>query len=155
MVFSLNLSKLAYASSYEKQCGDYVYGVMLSDGPEECDKQFDLYSRDKENNKKIFYKIREYIYLTAACIQDKNGKFLFLFQEFCGSNSCPDDLNGVFDPEKQKMVLTPKDKDNEVVTGNSKELNELIGYSLPFFMADDKRTFCCDYNQSPMLKKKV
>jgi hypothetical protein len=149
----LMIGQSVFASEFESKCGDSIVGVKIIDGPKTFQKDFHLYYKKNNQEKIEFFKPNDMLYLTAACIQNTKGDYLFLFQEFGYGAEYPDDLYGLFDPKTQKMLLTPKDKDSDVLMGNSKELEKIIGYSLPY-MIDDKRTFCCDYIQSPIVDRK-
>lgn len=130
-------SQRSAASLVERKCGGTTFQVKILNGSDLFERRFEIFYQ-KNGQKKIFYKSEPGIDLIAACIKNTHGKDLMLFQEFCGGNGCPEDLYGIFDPSIEKMLIKPSDWPK----GNSKQVQQLIGCSLPS-LVEDKRSFCC------------
>lgn len=136
------LSQTVIASVIEAKCGDYLFQVEILNGKDPFERQFELFYKEKNQKKKLFYKTDSGIDLIAACLQNKKNQSLMLFQEFCGGNGCPEDMYGIFDPQKQKILIKPADWPN----GNYKQVEELLGYPISS-LVEDKKAFCCNKTQ--------
>lgn len=151
LLFFLLLTQNAIACVAEKQCGQYIFQVKIVNGLDISERRFELYYKAPNQPKKLFFRTKAGVYLTARCIQNKKKQDLMLFNEFYGGNIGPEDIYGVFDPGIKKMLIRPAN----LPTGNSKQVEQIIGYPLPSLDEDDGTTFCCFSHQYQAAQSQV
>ena len=133
------LSPKAIAFIVEKKCGQYIFEVKIISGLDISERRFELYYKAPSQSKKLFFRTKAGVYLSTGCIQNKNKQVLMIFNEFYGGNTAPEDIYGVFDPSINKMLIQP----TNLPTGNSQQVEKLIGYPPPPLNEDDETAFCC------------
>ena len=140
----LMVSKSAIASVSEVNCGKYTYIVEIR-GFGLYETKYDLYYKIENQPKKLFYSTKKGVVLDAACIQNNEKQDLMLFLEFGGGNVGPEDRYGIFNPRTKKMLIQP----TSWYTGNSKQVEKIIGHPPPFPVYEDKdgNFFCCINNR--------
>lgn len=138
LLFLLMSHKTIMASVIKEQCGNDLFIVKVSNEFDIFERKFELYYRVNDREK-IFYKTKPGVALFTACVQNKKQQLVLLFQESYGGNVGPEDMYGIFDPVRKKMLITPSDWPK----GNRAQVKQILGYFPPFISDDDGTFFCC------------
>lgn len=139
ILFGCIIGKESYSNTYEQKCGGYSFKVDIQKGDEVLDYYIILYSKKQNDAYRIFYRGGPLFSVSTACIQNSVKKYLFLFNEFQGGQINPEDVYGIYNPEEKRMLVIPKDFEEN---GNSKEVSEILGYNVNSRTFDDNY-FCC------------
>ena len=125
ILFSLMLASniiLAKNLEFKKQCGEYNYIIVVTDA-ETYDTAIINHYYQKEGEKKLFHQSEQGMFVDASCTKDKKGTDVFVFTEICGGSGCIEDIYGLFDLEKKKLLLKPSDWPK----GNENEVIKILG----------------------------
>lgn len=136
--FSLMLSK--------EKCGEYLFKVEVLNESDFYDREFRLYYQKEGGKEVLFYKTNAARFLDAACIKDIKNKQYLLTQQTCGGSGCPEDVYGLFDLDKNKLLINPDEVTwaVDLPIGNSKVIKKIIGYDPPYSSGKGTAFFCCD-----------
>jgi hypothetical protein len=124
---------------FHRQCGEYKY-IITVDNPEHFyGNVIRHYFQKKAEKRILFYQTEEDMLVDASCINGKNNSVLFIFQEQCSGNACPENIYGLFDPKKNIILLNP----NNWPKGNDEEVIKIVGFE-PALFHDENDSFCCN-----------
>lgn len=143
----------AYQEIIRKKCGDYTYHIQILVNENEnsyiYNQKYYLYSSSKKYPKTLFYTSDDNLFgLQGGCIKGKHGKDLFLFQIYTGGNHTPEDIIGVFDPSRKKIIVTPNFE-----KGNSKQIRAINKNLTPYDLSSDLIFCCINYLDIPRLHR--
>ena len=139
-IIILMIVQKGFAEIEEKKCGPYFFKVRIeAESGEYKDNKFWFYYRKEDTEFKLFYKQFHMDSMRASCIQDSKNRYLLGIKEVIWGVVPPEDIYGVYDPEKGKFLISP---DRWRDTGNSKEVSKIVGYPVDS-TTFDKAEFCC------------
>ena len=107
----------------EKQCGKYKYIIVINHAEVFYGSTIKHYYQENKDQKKLFHQSEKGMHVDASCTKDKKGTDVFVFTEICGGSGCIEDIYGLFDLEKKKLLLKPSDWPK----GNENEVIKILG----------------------------
>ena len=144
LLLSFLSSSPIIASTIESKCGKDLVQIKILNGSDEFKRRFELYYKIQNQKAHIFFSTQPGVDLIATCIKNKKKQDILIFQQFCGGNSCAEDIYGIFDLKTKKMVLKPF---NNWLHGNYKQAEKTIGFPPPFLVDEHEPYFCCYKSQ--------
>lgn len=133
----------------EKRCGDYLYQVELTEFSKMDGRTYAIYYKKRHQKRQLISDISYIADLDAACVQDKNGRYLFYYAYSTGGNCDSCQYYGLYDPEKDKILVTPGVE--ELKKEYIGKFHAIMGYYPPDMTKDD-RMFCCSDEQQAIMK---
>ena len=135
-IFTVNT---ASAKTFETTCGENKFKVeLIKNSSHPLDNVYKLYAITS-TEEKLLYVGDVGGWFHAACLKDKTGQDIILFQSFCGGSGCVEDKYGIIQAKTLKLILKPSEKN----IGNTKRASQILGYEVPYLLKF-KNTFCCE-----------
>ncbi len=128
----------ASSKSFEAQCGPNRFRVNVENKGHPLDNRFELVAARSGGDNRLFV-ADDGGWFHAACLPDRNGEPLLVFQNYCGGSGCVEDRYGVVDPRSLKVLLDPGKKN----VGNAAAASKLLGKTVPNLLRY-KDAFCCE-----------
>lgn len=123
---------------FESACGPSKFHVSVVNHGHPLDNTFVLSAISITTTERELFKSEEGGWFHTACMVNKDGVPILVFQSYCGGGGCLEAKYGAFDTSSLKPLLLPSSKNIE----NNKQLSKLLGYPAPH-LSEYKKAFCC------------
>ena len=132
----LTITCSSYAETVTTTCGESKFEVQMKNDGGPLETKFDLYGIKGKEKKKLFTLGAGNF--DAACLKNKSGKAMLVFQSDCGGSVCVPEY-GIVETDKLSMLLTP----GQTNKSNAKAAEKILGAPVPE-LSETSEKFCCE-----------